>query len=47
MNKNEEKLWNGKLIGKLLLSVTIADPKQFTLQDNTVTHIEAFLEVYY
>ena len=43
---NKGKSWNGKLIRKLLLTVTVADPEQFTPKDKPVTYIGAFVEFY-
>ena len=38
--------WNDNLIEKLLLTVTMADPKQFTLKNKPITYIGAFVEFY-
>lgn len=43
---NKKKLWNSKLIGKLLLTITVADLKQFTLKSKLIIYIEAFIELY-
>ena len=40
------KPWNGKLIGRLLLIVTVLDPEGFTLKRKPVTYIGAFVELY-
>ena len=37
---------NGKLIGKILLIVTVADLEQFILKSKPITYIEAFVELY-
>lgn len=39
-------LWNDKLIGKLLLTVTMADPEWFTLKDKPVKYTRVFIELY-
>lgn len=43
---NEKKLQNSKLIEKLLLTVTVADPEQFTCKSKLVTYTETFVEFY-
>ena len=43
---NERKPWNGKQIGKLLLIVTIAEPKRFTAKGKPITYTGAFVEFY-
>lgn len=43
---NEKKPWNGKLIGRLLLTVSMADLKRFTLKGKPVTYTGAFVELY-
>ena len=45
-SSNKGKLWNGKQIGSLLLTVTVADPKQFTPKCKPVIYIGAFVELY-
>ena len=45
MENLETKKCN-KLIRKLLLTVTIADPQRFTLKNKLVKYIEAFVEFY-
>ena len=42
---NNGKPQNSKLIKKLLLTVTVADPKQFTLKDKYNTNIGAFIKL--
>ncbi len=44
--RNERKSWNGKLIVKLLLTVTVADPERFTLKGKPVIYTGAFVELY-
>ena len=44
--RNEKISWNGKLIGKLLLTITVVDPERFTLKENPVTYTRAFIELY-
>ena len=44
--RNEKKLWNGKLIGRLLLTVTVEDPERFTLKRKPVTYTGVFVEFY-
>ena len=44
--RNEGKPWNGKLIRKLLLTVTVGDLERFTLKDKPVTSTGAFVELY-
>ncbi len=44
--RNEGRPWNGKLIRKLLLTLTVADPERFTLKGKPVTYIGAFVELY-
>lgn len=41
-SRNEEKLWNNKLIGRLLLTVTVTDSKLFTFRNKLVIYIAAF-----
>ena len=43
---NKGKPWNGKLIGRLLLTVTVADPERFTPKGKPVTYTGAFVELY-
>ncbi len=43
---NKGRPWNGKLIGKLLLTVTMADPEQFTPKGKPVTYTGALVELY-
>ena len=43
---NKKKLWNRKQIVKLLLIVTVADPKRFTAKGKSITYTEAFVELY-
>ena len=43
---NEKKPWNGKLIRKLLLVVTVVDLESFTPKDKPVTYTGAFVELY-
>ncbi len=38
--------WNSKLIERLLLIVTVADLKRFTLKGKPVIYTKAFVEVY-
>ncbi len=44
--RDEKMSWNGKLIGKLLLTVIVADPERFTLKGKPVTYTRAFVEFY-
>lgn len=44
--KNGKKPWNGKLIKRLLLTIIMADWKQFTLKDRLVIYTGAFVEFY-
>ncbi len=44
--RNEGRSWNDKLIGKLLLTVTVADPKQFTPKGKSVIYTGAWVELY-
>ena len=46
MSRNKGMSWNGKLIRKLLLIVTVADPEWFTLKDKPVIYTGAFVEIY-
>lgn len=39
-------LWNGKLIGKLLLIITMVDLKQFTFQVKPITYTKIFVKLY-
>ena len=43
---NKRKPWNGKLIRKLLLTVTVVDPKRFIPKSKLVTYTGAFVELY-
>ena len=43
---NKKKPWNGKLIRKLLLTVTVTDPEWFTPKGKPVTYTGAFVELY-
>ena len=43
---NKGKPWNGKLIGRLLLTVTVADPERFTPKGKPVIYTGAFVELY-
>lgn len=43
----EKKPQNGRLNERLLLTVTVADPKQFILESELVTYIGVFVELYY
>ncbi len=43
--RNERMTWNDKLIGKLLLIVTMADPERFTLKGKPVTYTGVFVEL--
>lgn len=43
---NLEKLWNGKLIENLLLTVPIIDLKQFTFKSKSIIYIGAFVVLY-
>ena len=43
---NKKKPWNGKLIRKLLLTMTVADPKRFTPKSKPITYTGAFIELY-
>ncbi len=44
--RNEGRPWNGKLIGKLLLTITVADPEWFTPKGKPVTYTGALVELY-
>ncbi len=44
--RNEGRSWNGKLIGKLLLTVTVADPEQFTPKSKPVIYTGTFVKLY-
>ena len=44
--RNERKPWNGKLIGRLLLTVTVADLERFAFKGKPVTYTRAFVELY-
>ncbi len=44
--RNEGRLWNGKLIRKLLLTITVADPEWFTPKSMPVTYTGVFVELY-
>ncbi len=44
--RNEGKPWNGKLIRKLLLTVTVVDPERFTPKSKSVTDTKALVECY-
>ena len=43
---NKEKTWNGKLIGRLLLTMTVADLERFTPKGKSVTYTGAFVELW-
>lgn len=43
---NKGKPWNSKLIERLLLIMTVANPEQFTSKGKPVTYTEAFVEFY-
>ena len=43
---NEVIPWKGKLIGKLLLIVIMADPERFTFKGKPITYIRVFIEFY-
>ena len=43
---NKGKPWNDRLIGRLLLTVTVADPERFTHKGNSVTYTGACVELY-
>ena len=43
---NRRKLWNSKLIEKLWVTMTLADPERFTLKDKPVTYTCAFVKLY-
>ena len=43
---NEGKPCNGKLIGRLLVTVTLADPERFTPKGKPITYTEVFVELY-
>ena len=43
---NKKRPWNDKLIRRLLLTVTVADPELFILKDKPVTYTRAFVELY-
>ncbi len=44
--RNERRPWNCKLIGKLLLTVTVADPERFPPKGKPVTYTGALVELY-
>lgn len=41
-----EKLWNNKLIEKLLIIVTVINHKRFIPKDKLVINTSAFIELY-
>ena len=43
---NKAKLWNGKLIGKLLLIMTMANPERFTPKSKPVIYTGVFVKLY-
>lgn len=45
-SKNRKKLWNSRLIEKLLLIVIVVDPKRFTLKNILVIYIGTFVKSY-
>lgn len=45
-SKNEWKLYNSKLIERLLLIITVVDPKRFNLKGKSFIYIEAFAKHY-
>ena len=46
-NKPDEKSpYGGKMIGKLLLTITVADPQQLDLKEKLIMYTKAFVEIY-
>ena len=45
-SSNEIKPWNVKLVEKLLLTMTVTNPKRFTPKGKPVTYTKAFVEFY-
>ena len=45
-NENKKKPWNGKLIGELLLTMTVINPEQFTSKGKWVIYIRSFVKLY-
>ena len=43
---NKGKLWNGKLIRRLLLTMIVPDLERFTHKGKRVTYTRAFVELY-
>ena len=46
MPRKKGKPWNSKLIERLLLTVTMADPERFIPKDKPITYIGALVELY-
>ncbi len=46
MDRDERKLWNDKLIKKLLLIITMVVLKRFTLKTKPVIYTGTFVELY-
>lgn len=44
---NDRKSYNRKQIRNLLLTVTLADPKRFTVNVKSIIHTKEFFELYY
>lgn len=44
--RNEEKSWNRKLIERLLLTITVAEPERFTFKGKLVIYTRAFVGFY-
>ncbi len=44
--RNEKRSWNDKLIGKLLLTVTVSDPEWFTPKGKSVIYTGALVKLY-
>ena len=43
---DEKSLWGGKLVGRLLLTVTVADPQRLDQKKKPVMYTGAFVEIY-
>ncbi len=43
---DKRSLWGGKMIGKLLLTVTVADPQQLDQKKKLMIYTRAFIEIY-
>ena len=45
-SRNEGRPWNGNLIGKLLLTITMAYPERFTPKNKPVIYTRVLVELY-